>query len=202
MHFVSWHLATVHVSTTTSEIELQPCSTFATFATRKIGNKTNFYSTSKPTWTSLLGFLTPVQCRQGSHSVTSKKHICFWKWGTHREAMINGSSLYDSTWIVSLQVKMEILREFLESSTIHGLSYISSSKVRPNNIYSAWYIMLSVEIHLLWWSMAIGQCCSLFFRQGQQRSFGLSLSVSVSLAPASSLANLTRSGRSPLLPPQ
>ena len=29
---------------------------------------------------------------------------------------------------------MEILREFLESSTIHGLSYISSSKVRPIRI--------------------------------------------------------------------
>ena len=32
-------------------------------------------------------------------------------------------------------IKMEILREFLESSTIHGLSYIPSSKVKPIPIY-------------------------------------------------------------------
>ena len=31
--------------------------------------------------------------------------------------------------LLATEVKMEILREFLESSTIHGLSYISSSKV-------------------------------------------------------------------------
>ena len=32
--------------------------------------------------------------------------------------------------IASRQWLMDILREFLESSTIHGLSYISTSKVR------------------------------------------------------------------------
>ena len=31
-------------------------------------------------------------------------------------------------------MKMEILREFLESSTIHGLAYIPSSKVKPISI--------------------------------------------------------------------
>ena len=61
--------------------------------------------------------------------------------------MINGTSLYNSTHtLLATNAKMEILREFLESSTIHGLSYISSSKVRPNK--SIQQIMFFVKMHI------------------------------------------------------
>jgi len=45
------------------------------------------------------------QCRRGSHPVTSKIHIGVWKWGTHRAAIINGPSLYDSTYTIFSQLK-------------------------------------------------------------------------------------------------
>ena len=74
--------------------------------------------------------LAPPQCWQGSwtwrifeyddpHNVEITKHLHFLR-------PIPAIPL----------VKMEILREFLESSTIHGLSYISSSKVKPKSCSS------------------------------------------------------------------
>ena len=85
--------------------------------------------TSMLTWTSLLGL--PVTSAH-SQSSSDPKDICVQNWVKCRKTIVIRNLLptEDPSF-----VKMEILREFLESSTIHGLSYISSSKVRPDNIY-------------------------------------------------------------------
>ena len=71
-----------------------------------------------------------------------------------------------------LSVRMEILREFLDSSTIHGLSYISSSKVSPtySRIYSIYHDdALLAQLHcrtsawlckdkISWWCQSIVLC--------------------------------------------
>ena len=85
--------------------------------------------------------------------------------------------LTSSPWIA-----MDTLKEFLESSTIHGLAYISTEKV---------------NVHIIF------QVCSTFiFRRSQQRFFGLLLSALGSLVLGSWLASRTRSGRRIPLPPQ
>ena len=80
-------------------------------------------------------------------------------------------------WLAST---MEILREFLESSTIHGLTYISTAQV------FAVFPIFSMPS----------------FRPDQPSFCGLSLSVLGLLVLESWLASLIMSGRSLQLPPQ
>ena len=114
--------------------------------------------------------LAPPQCWQGSwtwrifkyddpHNVEITKHI-------HFLHPIPGMLL----------AKMEILREFLESSTIHGLSYISSSKVKPIELFNTVLMMSTNTVFII---CNKHEMLMISFRPGQQKYFGLALSVSV-----------------------
>ena len=77
-------------------------------------------------WKSLLDLKTPFICLnfQGSLGITTnlKKYI-----GISR--ILKESNLF----------AMDILREFLESSTIHGLNYISTARVSSSRYFSSFH---------------------------------------------------------------
>ena len=88
---------------------------------------------------------------------------------------LNTSLITTSNWIA-----MEILRDFLESTTIHGLTYVSAAKV---SYY--WSVYFTFRMPL---------------RQSLERSLGLELFALASLALQPWSASRIRSGRSTQLP--
>ena len=101
--------------------------------------------------------LAPPQCWQSS-----------WTWrifdydDPHNVEITRHLTLH---FLPPIKVKMEILREFLESSTIHGLSYISSSKVKPiKELFNTVLIMSNTVLIICmititcWWSPSDQDC--------------------------------------------
>ena len=103
-----------------------------------------------------------------------------------------------SMWIL---FAMDILREFLESSTIHGLSYISISKVRNGYLHLMSHVIGVILRPLSQFSWYL-QNIIVSFRPSPSKYSGLLWSALVSWEQDCWSANRTRSGRSPRWPPR